>query len=244
MKNIKLTIEYDGTNYFGWQKQPSVPTVQGEIEKAISKFLGRKTAINGASRTDAGVHALNQVANFKTDCAIDADALKTGLNRLLPRDIVIKNSCEAGKTFHARYSAKSKIYRYFILNENVPSAFGRYWRIEVSQPLNVGKMRKAGKYLEGRHDFASLMTGGSAVNSTKRTVSRVKVSKCGKFLVIEIQANGFLREMARLISGLLIRAGLGKITPEDVNKILKGRSRALAGKAAEPRGLFLYKVIY
>jgi len=253
MRNIKLVIEYDGTNYNGWQiqhhnvtKSPrqKSKTIQETIEKALCKILQEKVKLIGSGRTDSGVHARAQAANFSTSCEIPADKLLKGLNGLLPDDIVITAVQEVGLAFHSRYSAKSKKYRYTILNRGYPSAVERNFCYFYSYPLDLKSMARAAKYLRGRHDFSAFRSSGKKGSSSIRTIVEISVTKEGDFVYIDVEADGFLYNMARSIAGTLLEVGRGKISHSDVKSILFKRNRALAGPTAPAKGLCLLAVRY
>ncbi len=244
-RNFKLTIEYDGSSYKGWQKQKNERTIQGEIEKALTTITGKKIILTGSGRTDAGVHAWGQTANFLCDTNLSTEAFLNGLNGLLQEDIVIRNCDEVDEKFHARISAKSKIYNYRILNSGLPSAIGRQYAWFIRKNLDTDAMRRANIHLVGNHDFKSFEGTGSPRSSTTRCVMKsVLIAKDDNYLILEIEANGFLRFMVRNIVGTLADVGLGKITPEGFKQILLSKDRKLAGATAPPHGLFLMRVIY
>jgi len=243
MKNYKLTIEYDGTDYHGWQIQASEITIQETIETALSAMTREKIRLAGSGRTDAGVHALGQTANFKTASRIPADAFFAGLNSLLPADIVI-TACEAvDDDFHARFSAKIKTYQYRIFNCRVPIAVGRKYAWHIRKKLDVSAMQQAAEHIIGTHDFKSFEGTGSPRAHTIRTVMNAEFSeKDNGYLIFEITANGFLRYMVRNLVGTLVDVGLLKTTQEEFRQILEAKNRDLAGATAPPHGLFLVKV--
>ena len=245
LRNFKLTIEYDGSSYKGWQKQKNERTIQGEIEKALTTITGKKIILTGSGRTDAGVHAWGQTANFLCDTNLSTEAFLNGLNGLLQEDIVIRNCDEVDEKFHARINAKSKIYNYRILNSGLPSAIGRQYAWFIRKNLDTDAMRRANIHLVGNHDFKSFEGAGSPRSSTTRCVMKsVLIAKDDNYLILEIEANGFLRFMVRNIVGTLADVGLGKITPEGFKQILLSKDRKLAGATAPPHGLFLMRVIY
>lgn len=244
-KNFKIVIEYDGTNFHGWQIQPNRPTIQGEIEKALKIMTTRHVDVHGSGRTDAGVHALAQVATFSCDTKIPAFAFKKGLNSLLPDGIAIHLCREVEEDFHARFSATGKTYEYNILNRQLRPVLGRQYVWHIWQKLDLDKMRKAAKYLIGEHDFKSFEAAGSPRVHTRRIVTDCNVlSHNGENIKIEISANGFLRYMVRNITGTLVQVGLGKFEPVDIKKILDEKKRAAAGMTAPAKGLFLKEVFY
>lgn len=245
MQNIKLTIEYDGTNYFGWQIQRGKPTVQGEITKALERILKEKVRLVGAARTDSGVHAFSQVANFKTgNEKLTTDSLSKALNSLLPSDIVIKEVKKVSDSFHARYSAKSKIYCYKILNQSFPSALERRFSWHILEPLDWRKIGEASQYFIGKHDFSPFSVIGSSRKSRQCTVRDFKIRKVKNLSILQIEADYFLYKMVRRIVGALIEVGRGKIEPEYIGALLHGKASTLRAQTAPPQGLFLIKVKY
>jgi tRNA pseudouridine38-40 synthase len=243
--NYKLIIEYDGSAFHGWQKQKDDRTVQDEIEKALSVMTGKKIVIHGSGRTDAGVHAHAQVANFKSDSGLSPETFQKGLNSLLPDDVVIRACHQADAPFHARYDVKRKLYQYNILNRSIPSAIMRHHVWFIRKKLDVKAMKEAVRHLVGSHDFKSFEGTGSPRSSTVRHVFRAEVrQEDAAKVVFEIEADGFLRFMVRNIVGTLVDVGHGKLTPDDVNNILHSKNRNLAGATAPPQGLFLVKVVY
>lgn len=244
MRNIKIVIEYDGSNYHGWQVQENAKTVQGEILKAIKKITGEEVNLIGAGRTDAGVHALGQVANFKTGCKIPVDRIHKALNSTLPKDIVVKKSEEVDLDFHARFCAKGKEYVYTIYNSEVPSALWRNFSFHYPFSLNIEEMRRACEYFLGTHDFRAFMATGSNVKETVRSITRLDIVKKAEFIFIIISADGFLYNMVRIIAGTLLDVGIGKKSPKDIPEIIKAGDRSLAGLTLPPHGLCLKKVYY
>ncbi len=247
MRNIKLTIEYDGTRYSGWQCQnnrQSKKTIQETIEKALRKILREKVKIIASGRTDAGVHAAAQIANFKTVKTIPARNLQRALNSALPADIVITKVEEARLDFHSRFSARSKIYRYTILNQPHPSAFLRNTAYFYPHPLDIILMRKEAKCLIGRHDFAAFCASNSSAKSTIRTIKKISINKVSQLIIIDIQADGFLYNMARNIAGTFVEIGRGRFKKGALKKIILSRNRSLAGPTAPACGLCLVKVNY
>ena len=244
LKNFKLTIEYDGTNYHGWQVQKSDRTIQQEIETALFTITGEKILVIGSGRTDAGVHALGQVANFSVKTRLSPVNFLNGLNSLLPADIVIRECCLVDNQFHARFSAKSKTYHYRILNRKTPSAVGRQYEWFVSQKLAVEAMEKAVQYIRGTHDFKAFEGTGSPRSNTIRSVTAADIEWKNDRIVFKIKANGFLRYMVRNLAGTLVDVGLSRISHEDVKLILSSKNRTLAGSTAPAHGLFLVHVEY
>jgi tRNA pseudouridine38-40 synthase len=245
LQNFKLAIEYDGSAYCGWQRQRAQPTVQGAIEGALAMMTRAEVHLVGAGRTDAGVHALGQAANFWLDTRLTPDVIRKGLNSLLPPDIVVTRCDPVPALFHARFDAKSKLYRYCILNQDVRRAIGRGYSWFVHRPLNLDRMQAAAGYLTGRHDFKSFENSGSPRAHTMREVRTARWSEGeGGLLIFEIEADGFLRGMVRNIVGTLVAAGLGRLDPGAVPAIMAARDRRRAVTAAPARGLFLVSVSY
>ncbi|HEX3034603.1 MAG TPA: tRNA pseudouridine(38-40) synthase TruA [Thermodesulfobacteriota bacterium] len=244
MRNIKLIIEYDGTNYLGWQKQRQSPTVQEVLENTLEKITKEKTKVIGSGRTDSGVHALAQVANFKTTGGMTTSEFQKALNSLLPKDIVIKEAAEVDLNFHAQFDAKSKVYIYRILNRSYPSALERLREWFIPHPLNISLMQRAGESLLGEHDFRAFALSGRA-KTTLRTVLCVNLMEEDNGRAeFEVEATGFLRGMVRLIVGTLAQVGRERITPEDFREILESGQRTKFVHSAPPWGLFLKQVKY
>ncbi len=245
MKNIKLLISYDGTRYYGWQRQKEKPTIQGVIEEKLKVLTGEDVKLIGSGRTDAGVHALGQVANFRTNCELEPERLRRALNSLLPDDIYIKKAEYVPLDFHARYSAKSKTYEYRILNREEPDIFKRRYLWHVIPPLDREKMQEALSLIVGTHDFSSFRSSGSSSVNPVRTVFRAElISDSDGLLRIVMEANGFLRHMVRNIVGTVVQVGYGKISLERFKEIFEAKDRRLAGKKAPAQGLFLVEVKY
>ena len=244
MRNIKLTIEYDGKCYNGWQKQPNKLNIQGEIEKAIYNITKEEIDLIGSGRTDAGVHALGQVANFKTNSQISIEKLPLAINSQLKNSIVIKRAEEVDERFHSRYNAKHKTYRYIINNSKCGTAI--YRNLEYSYPfeLDAKKMQQAAKYFEGEHDFKAFKSSGTSSKNSVRTIYKAIVKKEGEKIIIELTGNGFLYNMVRIISGTLLDVGLGKIKPEEIPEIIESKDRQRAGKTLPSHGLYLVEVKY
>lgn len=241
---IVLHIEYEGTNYGGWQCQENAPSIQSEIERSVHQLTGEHIRIHGAGRTDAGVHALRQVAHFDVNTPIPPDKFAFALNPLLPEDISIKKSFETQNDFHARYSAKGKHYRYVITNTETRPAVWRNFCMHVPYPLNIENMREAASHLIGEHDFASFQAAHSSVKDTVRTIQKLEITKEDDIISIDICGNGFLYNMVRIIAGTLIDAGSGKVLPGSMRDILSACDRTSAGPTAKARGLFLVEVLY
>ena len=243
--NFKLIIEYDGSRYHGWQRQKEDRSIQGEIEKALKTITARSVTLIGSGRTDAGVHAQGQVANFECETRLEPAAMANALNSLLEDDIVIKD-CEAvSSSFHARYDAKSKVYHYQILNRPVPAAIGRQYSWFIRKALNQEAMRAAMALIVGSHDFKAFEGTGSARQHTTRHIYSAELSEQDDgLLVFKIEADGFLRYMVRNIVGTLVDVGLEKLTLHDFKRILDSQDRSQAGVTAPAQGLTLIKVNY
>jgi tRNA pseudouridine38-40 synthase len=246
LHNFKLVIEYDGTAYQGWQRQNKGPTIQGKIEAALATMTRNAVAVIGSGRTDAGVHALNQVASFRADTRLTPEIFKRGLNSLLPPDIVIRDCAVVDDAFHARYSARSKVYQYRILNRSTPAALFRQYAWHIKKPLDLHAMSEAIPCLKGEHDFSAFEASGSPRSDAVRTV--IDANLAGKdadgYVVFNIEANGFLRHMVRNVVGTIVDVGLGKLSPEGFEDILIARDRKKAGITAPAHGLVLKEVKY
>lgn len=241
---FKLIIEYDGSNYHGWQTQPNGITVQETIETALERITAQQIRIHSSGRTDAGVHALGQCANFACDTRLTPPIFQKALNSLLPDDIVIKGCENVAADFHARFSAQSKRYSYRIWNDPTPRAIGRQYELHVRKPLNLDKMSAAAAILIGEHDFAGFETVGTPHATTIRCVYDTLFTKLNAEIHFEIEANGFLRYMVRSIIGTLLEIGLDKRAVNSVAEILASGDRGLAGTTAPPHGLTLLCVRY
>lgn len=245
MRNIKLTIEYDGTNYLGWQRQKRGPTIQETIETAIEKITNKGVKLIGSGRTDSGVHALGQVANFKTSSGLPGYQLQKALNATLPQDITIVKCEEADVDFHAQFDAKSKIYAYVILYRPYPSALERLRAWHIPFILHLPEMTEASKVLIGKHDFGAFGLSTHTLKSTVREVLKLELSfRENDNLYFEIEATGFLKRMVRLVVGTLIQVGRDRITADGVRRILESGERTKFVRAAPPWGLYLKEVKY
>jgi len=244
MRNIKLKIEYDGKDFNGWQKQPTKLNIQGEIERAIKDITGEEVDLIASGRTDAGVHAFGQVANFKTTSSIPVEKFPIALNTKLKRSVRIVEAEEVDERFHSRYNCKRKTYRYIINNSKNGTAIYRNLEYNFSQKLDVDKMNKASKYFEGEHDFKGFKASGTSSKSSVRIIYEAKVYKENDRVIIELTGNGFLYNMVRIISGTLIEVGIGKILPEEIAEIIQSGDRERAGKTLPPNGLYLANVEY
>lgn len=244
MRNIKLTIEYDGKDFGGWQKQPNKLNIQGEIERAIENITGEKVELVASGRTDAGVHAVAQVANFKTNSSISIEKIPIAINSQVKNSIRIHNAEEVDEKFHSRYNCKRKTYRYVIDNSKYGSAIYRNISYHVPVELNVEEMKKAIKYFKGEHDFKAFKSSGTSSKSSVRTIYEANIVTEGPNIAIDLTGNGFLYNMVRIISGTLVDVGLGKIKAEDIPNIIESKDRTKAGKTLPPQGLMLLKVEY
>lgn len=244
MRNIKLIIEYDGTAYHGWQSQSNAITVQDIVTKAVNGLTGEKCSLTGSSRTDTGVHAFGQVCNFYTNSGIPSEKFAFALNTILPDDIVIKHSQEVPEDFHARFSARGKTYRYLIYNSTFPSALLRNRAYHVFYHLDIESMQKAASYIVGTNDFAAFCASGGSTKTTVRTITGATVNKCEETVEFLVTGDGFLYNMVRILAGTLIDIGIGKIKPDDISGIIKGRDRRRAGRTASAHGLYLVEVYY
>lgn len=244
MRRILLTIEYDGTNYSGWQKQPNVKTVQEEIEKAILQSLNQKVEVYGSGRTDAGVHALNQKAHFDLALPVPISKLSEILNNVLPDDIVIKKAEEVEPDFHARFSVHKKTYRYKIYNSPVKNAFLATRVGVVKKPLDVDQMRECASLLVGEHDFQGFCSANTATDNFVRTIYDIIIAREGDFIKVDVSGNGFLYNMVRIIVGTLVDYSLGRLSLEDIKCALASGDRSKSGQTMSPHGLYLKDVEY
>lgn len=244
MKRIKLIIAYDGTAYCGWQLQPGLPTIEAELNKALSALLGEEIAVIGASRTDSGVHALGNVAVFDTKSAMPADKVCLAVNQRLPEDIRIQSSREVSCDFHPRKTVSKKTYEYSIYNHRIGLPTKRLYNTHIYYGLDVTLMQEAANYLIGEHDFKSFCSVKTQVIDTVRTIHQLTVTKIVDNITISVTGGGFLYNMVRIIAGTLIEVGRGAYPPEKVKDILEGRDRSLAGPTALAQGLTLIKIEY
>lgn len=245
MRNIKMIIEYDGSRYLGWQRLgDSDKTIQGKLEAVISQMLGQSIEIIGSGRTDAGVHARGQVANFKTDSLMSIDEMQSYINHYLPQDIVVKEIFEVDDRFHSRYKAKGKKYIYYVWNDVVPSAFDRKYSYYFPQGLDMAKMEEACQALVGTHDFIGFSSLKKSKKSTVRTIDEISIRRDGSMLTFTFVGDGFLYNMIRIIMGTLLDIGTGKMELSDIQSIFENKSRSEAGITVPPHGLFLEEVYY
>ncbi len=241
MKRVKLVVAYDGTDFRGWQLQPKVRTVEGELNRALSGLLREEIQVTGASRTDSGVHALCNVAVFDTGSPIPPAKLSWALNQRLPEDVRVQDSCEVAADFHPRRCPSRKTYEYRILNSRFPLPTRRRYAHFTYVPLNVEKMRQAAAYLVGEHDFASFCAAASTAETSVRTIHGLSVEREGEEILIRVCGSGFLYNMVRIIAGTLMEAGRGHIEPWQMADILNARDRQAAGPTAPACGLTLVK---
>lgn len=245
MKNYKMTIQYDGTKYQGWQRlKESDKSIQGKIEDVLSKMLNHKVEIHGSGRTDAGVHAKGQVASFKIETEMSCDEIRNYLNLYLPEDIAVVDLCEENDRFHARLTKCRKTYLYRINNSNISDVFERKYVYQVKEVLDIDQMKKAAGYLIGEHDFVGFSSLKKVKKSTIRTIYDVRIEKECREVKIFIDGDGFLYNMVRIIVGTLLEIGKGERSLEAVMKVLEGKNREEAGFTAPSCGLTLYEVRY
>ncbi len=245
MRNLKMTIAFDGSKYRGWQKQKDTNlTIQGKIEAVLSKMTGEEIQLVGCGRTDSGVHAENYIANFHSKCTNSIDIMLNYLYEFLPEDIVVKSIEDVAERFHARYNIISKTYVYKINNNKFRNVFDRKYTYHLAEKLNLSEMRNAAKYLIGSHDFQSFTNMKKGEKSTIRTINYINIFENDGILAIEVNGNGFLWNMVRVIVGTLIEVGKNKLKPKDIEAILNEKKRWEAGPLAQAKGLFLRDVQY
>lgn len=242
--NYKITLMYNGAKYGGWQVQKNAVTIQEEAQKAFSTILRQPIELIGASRTDAGVHALNYVANAYFDTDYDEQRILSGVNAVLPEDIRVKSVKVCADDFHARYDAKSKTYIYQIDTSIYGDVFKKPYVWRFKYPLNVEKMMKCPKYFVGKHDFSAFMSKGGQAKTFEREIYECTLEKDGDTLIMKIRGNGFLYNMVRIIAGTLVSVGRGFIEPEELPGIIASKERKKAGITAPPEGLMLYEIEY
>lgn len=245
MRNLKMSIQYDGSRYKGWQKQKNdAVTIQDKLENVLSKMTGEDIQVIGCGRTDAGVHAENYVANFHTDCQFKIETMMDYLYEFLPEDIVVKSIKDTSERFHARYNVKSKTYVYRINNNKFRNVFNRKYVYHTDEELDLGQMRAAAEVLIGTHDFQSFTSLKPNTKPTVRTINYIKITEDNGMIEIEVNGNGFLLNMVRIITGTLLEVGKGELKPKDVERILNEKKRAEAGPIAQAKGLCLKDVQY
>jgi len=245
MRNFKMIVEYDGTAYVGWQRQPNGVSIQQILEDAVGRITAGKVTLVGSGRTDAGVHAINQVANFKSPTRLPAEKIFRGVNSVLPPDVVVKNLEEVPLDFHAQRDVQSKVYVYRICNQTLRPVLGREYSWFIRYPLDMEKMREAAEYLPGTHDFSCFCATGSDVKDRVRTLTAITIETSPHGLIeITVEAKGFLKYMVRNIVGTLTEVARGKRRPEEMPEIIASCDRNIAGVTAPARGLFLKEVKY
>lgn len=244
MKRIKLIVAYDGTNYCGWQIQPTAITVEKVLNDSLSRLLGEEIKVIGASRTDSGVHALGNVAVFDTNSTIPGERFSYALNKLLPEDIVIQDSCEVVSDFHPRHCNTEKLYEYKIMNRKFPIPSKRYDTYFWPYSLDINAMQEASAYLVGEHDFKSFCSVKTQTETTVRTIYAVDVVKNNDVVSIKVKGSGFLYNMVRIIAGTLIQVGTGHYEPFKVKEMLESTDRTVAGPTAPAQGLTLVEINY
>jgi tRNA pseudouridine38-40 synthase len=247
LRTLKFILEYDGTNYVGWQRQPTGTSIQGLLEDALAPFEGERVTVHGAGRTDAGAHALAQCASISLTATHDVETLQRALNVVLPPDVRIRAIEEMPQDFHARFDAVGKVYEYRIVNAPFVSAFLHRYALHVPQHLDLDAMRAAAEPLAGTHDFSAFQGIGSIVDDRERTIHAIEWQPGGgvdRPLALRVTGNGFLRHMVRNIVGTVVEVGLGRWPPSRVADVLGGRDRSKAGPTAPAAGLFLVRVLY
>ena len=245
MRNIRILIQYEGTRYQGWQRQSSTDnTIQGKLETLLARMCGETIELQGSGRTDAGVHALGQVANFHTDCAMSPEEMRIYINRYLPEDIAVVEVAEVPPRFHSRLNARGKHYVYRVINSDVPDVFRRRYALEVPEPLDVAAMKRAAALLLGEHDFKSFTSAKKGKKSTVRCIDEIAITAKGALLCFSFRGNGFLHHMIRILMGTLLEVGMGKREPESMTDILEACDREQAGPLVPAKGLTLTEVFF
>jgi tRNA pseudouridine38-40 synthase len=243
-RRVALVLEYDGTAYAGWQRQPTVPTIQAALEDTLASLVQSPCPVVGAGRTDAGVHAIGQVAHLTTSGALFPTRMRDALNALLPPDIAVRAAIDVAPDFHARRDARLRVYRYALLLRPHPSALLRRYAHHIAAPLDLDAMRAGAAPLAGRHDFAAYRVTGTSTGSTICTVRTVRIERRGDLGLVTIAADRFLRQMVRRVVGTLLMVGRGALAPEAVAAILQSRDNQRAGPPAPAHGLYLVRVAY
>ena len=244
MTNYKMILQYDGTRYRGWQVLPAELTIQGKLQDVLSKMAGYQVEVTGSGRTDAGVHAKGQTANFHLKEEWDADKILAYLNQYLPEDIAVCEVKSVDERFHSRYQAVEKTYLYRIHTGKIPEVFERRYVYDYTEPLDVNRMRKAAGYLCGTHDFKSFCGNKKMKKSTVRTIFQIRIKELPGEIQIYYTGNGFLQNMIRIVTGTLVDVGTGVYPPEHVAEILESKVRAEAGPTMPAQGLTLWEVVY
>ena len=245
MRNIKLLLQYEGTRYQGWQRQTSSDnTIQGKLETLLGKMCGEPIELAASGRTDAGVHAAGQVANFHTNSDMSAEEMLAYCNRYLPEDIAVVEVSEAAPRFHSRLNACGKCYCYRVINSDIPNVFWRRYALEVPEVLDMDAMKQAASLLLGEHDFKSFTSAKKGKKSTIRRIDEISITPEGDLLTFTFVGNGFLHHMIRILMGTLLEVGMGKRTPGSMTEILEALNREAAGPLVPAKGLMLMKVFY
>lgn len=244
MRNIRLTVAYDGTDFHGFQVQPHLRTVQGILQEALLLVTNEKIQVNASGRTDAGVHAWGQVVNFHSSSRIPIEKWPIALNVRLPADIVVREAMEESPDFHARFSAKKKVYRYTIDRSTFPNVFQTRYAYHVPYPINVDRMREAAFHFIGQHDFTSFCAAATPVENKVREIYTINFIEDSPFLQIFFEGEGFLWNMVRILAGTLLMVGMGRLSPAEIPAILAARDRTCAGFTAPAHGLTLWEVVY
>ena len=245
MRNIRLLIQYEGTRYQGWQRQESSEnTIQGKMERLLTQMCGEKIELQGSGRTDAGVHALGQVANFRTSATMSTEKMVEYCNQYLPEDIAVVQAQEAGERFHSRYNARGKCYKYQVINSSIPDVFRRRYALEVPQKLDVGAMGQAAQLLCGEHDFRAFTSSRKGKKSTVRRIDEILLEQNGSLITFTFRGNGFLYHMVRIMVGTLLETGMGMRSPDSIQEVLESGIREQAGYLVPAKGLTLVEVLY
>lgn len=244
MKNYKMLIEYDGSRYYGWQRQPGHETVQGKLEKVLSLMCRREVEVIGAGRTDAGVHARGMVANAVMETDISPEEICAYMNRYLPDDIAVREVREASPRFHARYNAMGKTYCYTCYDGEIKSVFDRKYVVRLEEKPDIGAMRQAAELLKGEHDFRNFCVNPRMKKTTVRCVDRIEIVRTGDYIAFTFHGNGFLQNMVRILVGTLLEVGCGRMTCRQVTQVLEAQDRQKAGPTAPAQGLCLMSVDY
>jgi tRNA pseudouridine38-40 synthase len=244
VRNVRMRIAYDGSRFFGWQRQDGFDSVQAALEDALAVLVGERVVVHGSGRTDTGVHALGQVASCHVDTRLDDDRLRHALNHHLPRGVVVRRLETCADDFHARFDALGKRYAYLTMTSRFPPPFGRELAHWTCDTLDLAAMRAAARVLLGQHDFSAFASSGSPRRSNVRTLQGLRIVARRERFAIVAQADGFLYNMVRALAGTLLEVGRGRLTPTDVAAVLAGGRRAAAGPTAPPQGLYLLSVRY
>jgi len=245
MRNIRLLLQYEGTKYQGWQRQKSSDnTIQGKLEKLLERMCGETVELAASGRTDAGVHAVGQVANFHTNSDMTLHEMQEYCNRYLPEDIAVIEISEAAPRFHSRLNARGKCYCYRVINSSIPNVFWRRYAQEVPETLDIQAMNQAAALLLGEHDYKSFTSAKKGKKSTVRRIDEITIEREGDLLTFTFVGNGFLHHMIRILMGTLLEVGMGKRTPESMTALLEAQNREMAGMLVPAKGLTLMKVFY